>query len=287
MHKNTQRVRSADGALIAYEVLGSGEQTVVLTNGYTTSHFYWAGLLPTLTKHARVITWDLKGHGESEGARDLSKVRIEDSVDDLRRVLDAAGVERAHFAAFSLGCQIIFEAWRQYPERIKSLVPILGTFGRPFDNLIHPRVGPLAFSLFKRLPRKVTPMVLKAAYLGTRPKLVHKLNQLTGSVGADVPHASMAPMYDHFSIIDAPTWHAMGVQAQSHSAHDVLASVSVPTLVISGGRDTFTPGHLGATMYAAIPDAERLHLPDATHTGLHEFSDLIAHRMVRFWGMDA
>ena len=117
-------VEARDGTAIAYRDEGSGP-ALVFTSGYTSSDFYWERLLPRFRGRARLITWDLKGHGRSEPARDLSAVRVEDSVDDLRRVLDACGVERGTLLAFSLGCPVILEAWRHIHQRITGLVPML------------------------------------------------------------------------------------------------------------------------------------------------------------------
>ena len=48
----------------------------------------------------------------------------------------------------------------------------------------------------------------------------------------------------------------------------VESELGAPTLVVSGGRDTFTPEHLSRHMVETIPEAELLHLPEATHDPL-------------------
>ncbi len=267
--------RARDGTSIAYRVVGEGP-TLVFTNGYATSDFYWRHLARHFQERASVVTWDLKGHGRSSGAVDLNAVTIEDSVDDLRRVLDAAGVERATFIGFSLGCQIIFEAWRQMPERINAIVPILGTFGRPFDNLIHPLVGPHLHTLFATLGPHVAPLIIGGTYLTLRTPFAHRLSQLTGMMGRDLQRDTMQPFYDHFALIEPHTWVAMGIAAQRHSAQDVLPTVTVPTLIVGGGRDALTPVGLSHEMHDAIPSAELMMLPDATHAGLYEHPEEIS-----------
>ena len=266
--------RARDGTALAYRLVGEG-QALVFTNGFATSDFYWRHIARHFQDRARVLTWDLKGHGRSSGAVDLAATTIEDSVDDLRRVLDAAGIERATFVGFSLGCQIIFEAWRQMPERIDAIIPILGTYGRPFDNLIHRRIGPFLHTIFAALGPPTAPLIIGGTYLTLRTPLAHRINQLSGMMGRTLGRDTMQPFYDHFALIEPRTWVAMGIAAQRHTARDVLPTVSVPTLIVAGGRDALTPVALSQEMYDAIPDAEIMMLPNATHAGLYEHPEEI------------
>ncbi len=54
--------------------------------------------------------------------------------------------------------------------------------------------------------------------------------------------------------------------AGHHTADEMLATITVPTLVVAGGRDGFTPAERSQQMAAAIPHAELLELPHASHT---------------------
>lgn len=277
---STQYTSAADGTRLAFRVQGEGP-ALIFTNGYTTTADYFTDLIRRLTPHATVITWDLKGHGDSEPARTEDGVTIEACADDLRRVLDAAGAERATLLAFSMGCQVVLEAWRDSPQRVAGYVPMLGMAGRPFDTLVHPRVGPVLYQALKR-GRKAGTLAMRVAWAGTRTPLSHKMNQLSGMIGSNVTHDQMRGFYDHFKRIDGDTWAAMGIAAQRHTAADLLPSITAPTLVVSGGRDLFTPAALGRQLADAIPGAEHLHIPRATHAGLFEYPDLIGDRVTRF-----
>lgn len=276
-----QFVTARDGTSIAYRVAGEGP-ALVFTNGYATSDFYWSHIARHFQRFSTVVTWDLKGHGRSSAARDIDAVTIEDSVDDLERVMDAAGVDTAVLLGFSLGCQIVFEAWRHMPERIEAMIPILGTYGRPFDNLIHPSLGSSLFHAFKTIGPASAPLIIGGAYLGMRTPFAHYLNQAFGMVGRHVGRATMQPFYDHFALIDAKTWVAMGIAAQEHTAEDLLPTVDVPVLVIAGGRDSFTPLSLSHRMRDEIPGADLVVLEDATHSGLFEYPEEITHAVDSF-----
>lgn len=259
---------AGDGTSLAYRDSGGDGVPVVFTNGYATSTYYWDGLVEALGDRVRAITWDLRGHGRSQAARDPQSLTVGGCADDLRRVMDAAGVERAVLVAFSFGCQIVLEAWRLMPERVMGLVPILGPFERPFDTLISPKVGPSLFEVFRRVRPTWAGAMLKAGAWSGRMPGVHVAAQLTGVVGRGVRAEAMRPFYETLGGIDAASWHALGVAAQEHSARDLLETIDVPTLVIAGGRDVFSPGELGREMATLIPGARLMWLDEATHTGL-------------------
>lgn len=278
-----QFTAAADGTPLAYRVAGPEDgPAIVFTNGYATSDFYWKSLARHLQEEARVITWDLKGHGRSGAARDLQSVTIADSADDLRRIMDAAGVDSATLAGFSLGCQITFEAWRHFPDRIRAMIPILGTYGRPFDSLLHPALGRSLYAAFRTAGPRAAPFLVASAYFGLKTPVAHTINQTFGMVGRNVGRTTMQPFYDHFALIDPKTWVAMGIAAQDHTARDLLPQIDVPVLIIAGGRDLLTPNRLSHEMLDLIPNADLLTLPHATHSGLFEFPEEISHAVDSF-----
>ena len=260
---------SADGASLAFWDEGEGP-AVVLTNGYANSTLYWEPVRQRLRQRWRVIRWDLRGHGRSGAARDLETMTVAGCADDLRRVMDAAGVERAVLAGFSFGCQIVLEAWRHFPDRIAGLIPTLGPCERPFDTLLDPRIGPLIYRLYEAIPPAVWGTGLKLGAVGPLLRPVHALAKQLGFVGADVTVNEMEPFYTHLAGIDIPTWYVMGLAAQNHSARDLLGDIEVPALVVAGGSDRFSPGRLGREIAERMPRAELLWLEEATHTGLFD-----------------
>lgn len=279
----TQYVEAADGTRLAYAARGEGP-VLIFTNGLATSSFYWRLVLPHFERRARIVTWDLKGHGDSGPARSLARTTVADSADDLRRVLDAVGAERAVLLGFSFGCQIVLEAWRHFPERIAAIVPILGTYGHPFRTLVNPRVGPLFFEVFRRIPARVAGTALGLAGRSASLPGSFRTSQRLGLVGDRLDFEDMRPFYEHIRRVHGPTWKSMGVAAEAHSAADLLPHIRCPVLVVSGGKDAFTPPGAAHFMAERIPGAEELHLADASHTGLLEYPGLIGGRIAEFLG---
>jgi class 3 adenylate cyclase len=111
---------------IAYQVFGEGDLDVVLVPGFTTHvELVWeyeptARLMEGFAAFARVITFDRRGSGLSDPVADAPT--LEQRMEDLRAVMDAAGSERAALVGVSEGVpmSILFAA--TYPQRVLALV---------------------------------------------------------------------------------------------------------------------------------------------------------------------
>ena len=121
--------RSGD-VYIAYRVFGDGPRDIVLVPG-TISHveLLWEmpsheHLLKRLTAFARVITFDKRGQGLSDR---VAEQTLEERVDDVRAVMDAAGSESATIYGWSEGGPMCLMFAATYPARVTALV-LFGTF---------------------------------------------------------------------------------------------------------------------------------------------------------------
>src|SRR6185295_852951 len=83
------------------------------------------------------------------------------------------------------------------------------------------------------------------------------------------------PYLEGMARVDARLFVAMLSSAGSHSAEDLLPRVMVPTLVVAAGRDGFTPPERSRAIAAAVPQAELLEIPNASHTAPIEHPNLV------------
>ncbi len=267
---NDRSLVTADGSRLAYRVAGEGP-VMLLTNGITTSNFFWHYLHPRWTDQAKVVTWDLPGHGRSGPAPDPTAVTIPALARQLLAVLDAAGDERATLVGFSMGCQVCLEAYRQAPSRVEALVLLLGPAGQVFSTAL----GPLG-KLLHRAISQMSPRLFRHSLRGVQRLVGSRLGPPLGrGLRLIGPHATAADVQhyiDHFvRDLDPPSLAAMALAAQAHSAADLLPKITVPTLVVGGDRDIFAPStRVAAQFQPQIPGSELLRLPYGTHTSLFE-----------------
>jgi 3-oxoadipate enol-lactonase len=110
---------SSDGAEIWFDISGAGAP-VVLLHPFPLNREFWLPVAQFLSTRYRLILPDLRGHGDSslgEGSATMQKHAV-----DVARVMTAAGVDRAPLIGVSIGGYVIFEFWRQFRDRVSSLV---------------------------------------------------------------------------------------------------------------------------------------------------------------------
>lgn len=280
---NDRSILAADGTRVAYGVHGRGP-ALVLTNGITTSTFFWEHLFPEWTSRYTVVTWDFKGHGRSEPARTPGGVTMEALADDLRRILDDTGIDRAILVGFSMGSQVILEAYRLFPDRVRALIPILGPYERVFDTALGP-FGKAVGALVRLAPRPLLTPAFRTFHGVMRLPVSPRIGRLLRLLGPDIAPADLQRFIDHFGTLHPPTVAAMAVAAGEHSAADLLPRIDVPVLVVAGESDVFAPAaQVGARMHAQIADAELLRMPHGTHTSLFEHPEEIGAAIAGFLG---
>jgi pimeloyl-ACP methyl ester carboxylesterase len=111
------------GVRIHYKVAGNGP-ALVLQHGFTQCLEDWieCGYVAVLQSKYRVVLIDARGHGQSDKPRDEAAYALEHRVADVTAVLDAAGIERAHFWGYSMGGYVAFGMARHAPQRLEALV---------------------------------------------------------------------------------------------------------------------------------------------------------------------
>ncbi len=121
--RNTE---SSGGVRIAYQVLGEGPFDIVYAPSHVThveliwTIRSWADFLDRLGKLGRVIVFDKRGTGLSD--RSVGFPDMEERMDDIRAVMDAAGSERAAVIGTSEGGTMCSVFAATFPERCWALI---------------------------------------------------------------------------------------------------------------------------------------------------------------------
>jgi pimeloyl-ACP methyl ester carboxylesterase len=111
------------GVRIHYEIEGDGPP-LVLQHGFTQTLEAWAecGYTAPLQPKYRMILIDARGHGGSDKPHDEASYTLDRLAADVTAVLDAEGVERAHFWGYSMGGWIGFGLAKYAPRRVRALI---------------------------------------------------------------------------------------------------------------------------------------------------------------------
>jgi pimeloyl-ACP methyl ester carboxylesterase len=282
MRRTRRHAEAPDGTRLAWSTAGAGSPAVLLTDGIGCAGYIWRRLAPALAKERRVLHWNYRGHGESDPPRDPERATVADCVSDLLAVLDAAGEERAVLAGHSMGVQVVLEAHRRAPGRVAGLVLLCGAPGRLLDTFhdttVLRTVLPYARAAIERWPvaARSAFRALVTADVAIEYALAFEVNR------ALVRRDDLLPYFEDLARVDPGLFVRLLASAAEHDATGHLPEIRVPTLVVAGVRDSFTPMHLSVAMHEAITGSELLVLPGGTHVGPLEHPELVEERVRAF-----
>jgi pimeloyl-ACP methyl ester carboxylesterase len=245
----------------------------------------WRGIIEYLADRYRFITWDYRGlYDSGRPAPDVaSAYAIPKHVEDLAALLAAERVERASLVGWSMGVQVSLEAVRQGALAIANLVLINGTYGNPLATLTPIRslgaVLPPLVDLARHAHKLATDMARRAT---SQPETIAWFKRL-GLVGPTLDAAVFAELVHELGRLDMEPFFRNLRAIGAHDAEAVLEAIDVPTLVVTGDRDLFTPRALAQQMARRIPRAEILVVRGGTHYTCVEFPELVSLRIEKFF----
>jgi pimeloyl-ACP methyl ester carboxylesterase len=230
------------GLELAYDEAGSGTPVIFL-HGWPHGRALWAGQLSGLQTQARCVAPDLRGFGGSSVAGPYA---IDQYADDVAALAATLGIERAVVCGLSMGGYVALAMARRHRALLRGLIlaDTRATADTPEAREKRARLAEfVAEHGVERLAGQQLESMVGRTTLATRPEIGESLRQIM----AAAPRAG---------VIGA--LHAMADRAD---ASDLLPTIDVPTLVVGGVEDTFTPPEVLRSLSAAIPHS-RLELLD-------------------------
>lgn len=272
----------ADGrhARVTYYDTEHRGRALVFANGLGGPHVALRHQVRHFSSRYRVLTWDYRGLYASRDANQPHRVDIAAQVDDLQRVLDAAKVERAALVGWSMGVPVMLELCARSPERASHLVLISGSPSRPLGNTGLPAVGPLLPHLID-VARALHPVGERLVGRLSDSRNVARLVRRLGIVSPTIGTEELLELAGHFKALDLDVYFRTLRALDAYDATRALDRLSLPTLVIGGGRDFLVPPRVTRSL-AARTNAEVLVIPGATHYAPAEFPELVNARIEAF-----
>jgi pimeloyl-ACP methyl ester carboxylesterase len=277
--------RTSDGVELYWRTVGEGPP-LVCCNGVGVSTFFFKYIVRHFRQRFRVLVWDYRGHGLSGTPEDVrgSDLSVENNARDLALVMDAAGLDQpAILLGHSMGCQVILEFAKQFPERSAALVPMFGTFARPLDTFMDLPYSRKVFGVLNSVTRmggRNAGRMLRPLYASP---LSFRVGWGTGLVDKYYCQRRDLENYlDHMVRLDPQVFMRMCELMADHDLTDFLPTCKTPTLVIAGEYDLFTPLHRSQKMAELLPRSELVILPEGSHAAIVEYPDEINRRIDKF-----
>ena len=245
-----------NGVRLYYEDVGQGVP-MIFVHEFAGEAASWAPQMRFFARRYRAIAYNARGYPPSDVPEDPAAYSQQQTADDIRGMLDALKIQKAHVVGLSMGGYATLHFGLTYPERALSLVVAGAGYGSKADE----REGFKrdSASIVEKFERDGMAKVAEIYAMGpTRVQFRDKDPQ------------GWQEFHDLFAKQSAKG-HALtmrGVQMQRPSVYELtdrMAKLEVPTLVMTGDEDEpcLDPGiHMKRT----IPTSGLVILPKAGHT---------------------
>jgi pimeloyl-ACP methyl ester carboxylesterase len=251
----TKYAKSGD-VYIAYQVVGTGPRDLVFVPGWVSNLDYawedphYSHFLKRLASFSRLILMDRRGTGLSDRISALPT--LEERMDDVRAVMDAAGSKRAVLFGLSEGGPMCMLFAATYPERTSSLI-LYGTFAR----LLHAPDYP--FGVPVEVMKKFLDWTEEVWGTGTLSTDV-----FAPSCADDVKFRESWAKFERLAVSPSGIRTLLSM-IYNTDARQAMTSIHVPTLIIHRVGDQIAP--LAAARYMAehIPDATLIEVAGVDH----------------------
>lgn len=236
-----------DDVEIAYQDIGFGDPLVFL-HAFPLNQKMWDAQLSELSLSHRIITFDWRGFGESSSGTKDSSMPV--FADDLAGLLDHLEIENANICGLSMGGYVALSFFRQYPDRIMSLILCDTKATADTDDGKRARYE-LADSVRREGPSALTsmmiPKLLGSTSLQNNPEVVKLVQEI---IEQSQPEGVARAL--------------IGMAARIDST-DLLEKISKPTMIIVGKEDILTPPDEAIKMSKSIASSQLNVIKGAGH----------------------
>jgi proline-specific peptidase len=250
-------ITSYDQGATRYEEQGTGEP-LILIHGVGLDHAMWGQQVNELSKHYRVIVYDMLGHGGSShppGPYSLSQF-----VEQLAMLMSELNIDNSHIVGFSMGGMVAQAFALTHKEKMKTLTIMNAVANRTEvqrEAILSrveevEKIGPQA-TIDPAIQRWFNPN-----FLNTQDKII---NLIRKRLQTNNP-ASYLASYTLFATADQELWH-------------LLDQIDVPTLIITGEHDIGSSPAMAKQMHEKIPESKLLIVPNMRHMLPVERADIV------------
>ncbi len=242
-----------NGTKLYYEITGKGTPLIFL-HGFTCDHRNWNPQLEFFSRKYQVITYDARGHGQSN-LPDTIPYSYED---DLAALIDYLKIDKAVIIGHSMGGAPAFFYTLHHPEKVRALVLAEGGAFLSDPAIVDTANIPGYFKdIYRaiRVARKEGIEQGKKAWLTIHPMKDAAENPISSEL--------MRTM-----ITDYSGWHWLNRDPQKNNPDgtvEMMQEISVPTLLIAGELSHPVLKDLVSAQSKYIPNSKLVLLKNSNH----------------------
>ncbi|GBQ86642.1 alpha/beta fold hydrolase [Asaia krungthepensis] len=246
-------ITASDDTRLHYREEGQG-RPLVMMHGWTFSGRFFHRNVPALAEHARVITLDLRGHGESD--KPDHSYRIARLAADLRDLLQALDLDDVTVLGWSIGCPIIWSYLELFgPVRLRDAIFVQQTPRQYYSS--EWKHGHAACYDQAGLAETIQKLTLT-------PDAFDRQN-LADCCASELPEEERAMLLSEMAKSPA---HARAAMMEDHTVHDwrdVLPHLKLPALMMVAEKDAVLVPEGPSWVAQNMPQCRELRFSASSH----------------------
>ena len=246
-----------NGVKLNYTDTGGEGTPALLVHGFPFNSSMWDPQVQALGEKYRLIVPDLKGFGASDAPTDHKSYSVDTYADELQAVLDDADADKAIVVGLSMGGYIAFAFARKHADSLAGLVLANTRSEADPPEAVEKRTGQQ-----KQVASDGTGGLIDA---------------LPGALLSEKTKTDKTDVVDKLkAVMDNPPAGYIGAletMKQRPDSTGDLASINVPTLIVTGADDPLIPSSASESMHEAIVQSELVVIPEAGHVSNLESPD--------------
>jgi len=255
---------------VYYEISGKG-QWLVLIHGAWASHEWWRWQVPELSQSYRILSLDVRGHGQSSPLE--KPASVDNFARDLETLLQKVGADEVSLVGWSMGGIISMQYYLSNPSRVKALV-LIATRGQrnPKTKL---RVW------LQQMQARLSLMMDFAGYKESiYPEQVEK--EIRSMLSPATPKKVVDWIMTDLANNPRRNFLEVAKSLWNWEAGERLTTINVPTLIMVGEEDNTTPPRFSHFLHAKIPNSKLMVVKNCGHYLLLERPDIVNTEIVKF-----
>jgi 3-oxoadipate enol-lactonase len=254
--------REVNRVRLSYEITGTGPW-LVLAHSLGMRGEQWYQQVPVFAQQYRVLTYDARGHGNSE--KPQGPYSFELLAEDLYQLLQAEGIEQTAAVGLSLGGNTVQALAAAHPDLVQALVlsDTTAWYGPQGQQNWEARAREVEEKGMAGIRDFQLTRWFTDPFRASHPEL---LERFAGWLTANDPAAFMASQ------------RALG----AGDLRDAVGAITCPTLIVVGEEDYATPPEMAQELRDRIPRSELVVFSSARHFSPVEQADLFNGTVLEF-----
>jgi non-heme chloroperoxidase len=256
---------------------------LVFNYGLVCSNHHWKFQVEFFDKLGyQILLHDYRGHFQSSGKEDLSKITFQQMSLDLHNLCSFLGIKKAVMLGHSMGVNVCLQVAKDYPDLVRGMVLISGTFmpvkDVMFDTNLMEFITPMAMAGLEKYPD----IFKKIWSSGGGNPIIRGIIHATGFNRQKVSKDFIEIYLNRVGQLGADIFFQLFSEMAKHNITGDLERMKMPALVIGGHHDNVIPNHLQRTLATLLPASETYFLQAGSHVPQADFPEHINERIELF-----